>query len=128
MKNYGCDGIPVDLFKILKDDVVAVLHSIYQQIWKTQQWPQDWKMSIFISIQKKGNAKESSNCHLIMFISHASRAMLKILQAKFKQYMDQEISEVQAGFRKGRGTRDRITNIHQIIEKAREFQSVFVVG
>ena len=79
-------------------------------------------MSIFISIQKKGNAKESSNYHLIMFISHASRAMLKILQAKFKQYMDQEISEVQAGFRKGRGTRDQITNIHQIIEKAREFQ------
>ena len=106
----------------MKDDAVKVLHSICQQIWKTQQWPQDWKRSVFIPIPKKGNAKKCSNYGTIAFISHASKVMLKILQARFQQYMNRELPDVQAGFRKGRGTRDQIANIHWIIEKAREFQ------
>ena len=121
-KARGGDGIPVELFQILKDDAVKVLHSICQQIWKTQQWPQDWKTSVFIPISKEGNAKECSNDHTIVLISHASKVMFKILQARLQQYMNQELPDVQAGFRKGRGTRDQIANIRWIIEKAREFQ------
>ena len=116
------DGIPAELFQILKDDAVKVLHSICQQIWKTQQWPQDWKRSVFIPIPKKGNAKECSNYHTIALISHASKVMLKILQARLQQYVNCELPDVQAGFRKGRGTRDQIANIRWIMEKAREFQ------
>ena len=119
-KAGGGDGIPVELFQILKDDAVKVLHSICQQIWKTQQWPQNWKMSVFIPIPKKGKAKECSNYHTIALISHASKVMLKILQARLQQYMNCELPDVQAGFRKGRGTRDQIDNIHWIIDKARE--------
>ena len=118
----GDDGIPVELFQILKDDAMKVVHSICQQIWKTQQWPQDWKRSIFIPIPKKGNAKECSNYHTTALISQASKVMLKILQARLQQYMNHELPDVQAGFRKGRGTRDQIANIYWIIEKAREFQ------
>ena len=114
-------GIPVELFHILKDDAVKVLHSICQQIWKTQQWPQDWKMSVFIPKPKKSNAKECSNYHTIALISDASKVMLKILQARLQQYMNCELPDIQAGFRKGRETRGQITNIHQIIKKAREF-------
>ena len=99
-----------------------MLYSICQQIWKTQQWPQDWKRSVFIPIPKKGNAKECSKHCTIALISHASKVMLKILQASLQQYMNHELSDVQAGFRKGRGTRDQIVNIHWIIEKATEFQ------
>ena len=120
-KASGGDGIPVELFQILIDDAVKVLHLICQQIWKTQQWPQDWKRSVFISVSKKGNAKESSNYGTIVLISHASRVMLKILQARLQQYMNRELPDVQAGFRKGRGTRDQIVNIRWIIEKEREF-------
>ena len=105
-KASGGDGIPVELFQILKDDAVKVLHSICQQIWITQQWPQDWKRSIFIPIPKKGNAKECSNYHTIALISYASNAMLKILQARLQQYVNRELPDVQAGFRKGGGTRD----------------------
>ena len=112
------DGIPVEIFQILKDDAVKVLHSICQQIWKTQQWPRDWKRSDFIPIPKKGNAKECSNYCTIALISHASKVMLKILQVRLQQYMNRELPDVQAGFRKGRGTRDQIANIHWIIEKA----------
>ena len=111
-KASGGDGFTVELFQILKDDAVKVLHSICQQIWKTQQWPQDWKRSVFILIPKKDNAKECSNYHTIALISHASKVMLKILQARLQQYMNHEIPDVQAGFRKGRGTRDQIANIH----------------
>ena len=121
-KASGDDGIPAELFQILKDDAVKVLHSICQEIWKTQQWSQDWKRLDFIPIPKKGNAKECSNYLIVALISHASKVMLKILQARLQQYMNGELSDVQAGFRKGRGTRDQIANIHQIIEKAREFQ------
>ena len=110
-KASGGDGIPVELFQILKDDVVKVLHSICQQIWKTQQWPQDWKRSVFISIPKKGNAKEFFKYHTIVLISHASKVMLKILQARLQQYVNCELPDVQAGFRKGRRTRDQIANI-----------------
>ena len=106
------------LFQILKDDAVKVLHSICQKIWKTQQWPQNWKKSVFIPIQNNGNAEECSNYHTIAFISHASKVRLKILQARLQQYMNQEIPDVQAGFRKGRGTRDQISNIHWIMDKA----------
>ena len=116
------DGIPAELFQILKDDAVKVLHSICPQIWKTQQWPQDWKRSVFIPIPKKGNAKECSNYHTIVLISHASRVMLKILQARLQQYMNRELPYVQAGFIKGRGIRHQVANICWIIEKAREFQ------
>ena len=119
-KASGGDGIPVELFQILKDDAVKVLHSICQQIWTTQQWPKDWKRSVFIPIPKKGNAKECSNT--IALISHASKVMLKILQARLQQYVNCELPDVQAGFRKGRGTRDQIANIHWITDKAREFQ------
>ena len=115
-------GIPVELFQILKDDAVKVMHSICQQIWKTQQWPQDWKGSVFIPIPKKDNAKECSNYHVIALISHASEIMLKILQARLQQYMNRELPDVQAGFSKGRGTRDQTANIHWIIEKAKAFQ------
>ena len=121
-KANGGDGIRVELFQILKDDVVKVLHSICQQIWKTQQWPQDWKRSVFIPIPKKGNAKECSNYCTIALISHASKVMLKILQARLQQYVNHELPDVQAGFRKGRGIRDQVANIRWIIEKAREFQ------
>uniref|UniRef100_A0A4W2DCI3 RNA-directed DNA polymerase n=1 Tax=Bos indicus x Bos taurus TaxID=30522 RepID=A0A4W2DCI3_BOBOX len=121
-KASGGDGIPVELFQILKDDAVKVLYSVCQQIWKTQQWPQDWKRSGFIPIPKKGNAKECSNYRTIALISHASKVMLKILQARLQQYVNCELSDVQAGFRKGRGTRDQIANIRWIMEKAREFQ------
>ena len=103
--NFG-DGIPVELFQILKDDAVKVLHSICQQIWKTQQWPQDWKRSVFIPIPKKGDAKESSNYRTIALISHASKVMLKIIQAR--QYVNRDLPDIQAGFREGRGTRDQI--------------------
>ena len=112
------DGIPVDLFPILKDDTVKVLHSICQQIWKTQQWPQDWKRSGSIAIPKKGNAKECSNYHTIALISHTSKVMRKIPQARLQQYVNHELPDVQAGFRKGRGTRDQIANIIWIIEKS----------
>ena len=119
-KASGGDRIPVELFQILKDDAVKVLHSIYQQIWKTQQWPQDWNRSVFISIPKKGHAKECSNYRTIALISHASKLMLKILQARLQQYVNRELPDVQAGFRKGRGTTDQIANILWIIEKARD--------
>ena len=115
-------GIPVELFQILKDDVVKVLRLICQQIWKTQQWPQDWKRSVFILIPKKGNTKECSNYCTIALISYTSKVMLKILQARLEQYMNHERPDVQAGFRKGRGTRDQIANILWIIKKARECQ------
>ena len=121
-KASGGDGIPVELFQIPKDDAVKVLHSIGQQIWKTLQWPQDWKRSVFIPIPKKGNPKECSNYHTIALISHGSKVMVKILQARLQQYMNWELPDVQAGFRKGRGTRDQIANIYGIIKKAREFQ------
>ena len=116
------NGIPVELFQILKGDAVKVLHSIYQQVRKTQQWPQDWEKSVFIPIPKKGNVKECSNYHTIVLISHASKVMLKILQARLQQYLNCELPDVQAGLRKGRGTRDQIANIYWIIKKAREFQ------
>ena len=119
-KASGGDGIPVELFQILKDDAVKVLHSICQQIWKTQQWPQDWKRSIFIPIPKKGNAKECSDYHTIARTSHGSEVMLKILQARLQQYMNHEFPDVQVGFRKDRGTRDQIVNIRWIIKKARD--------
>ena len=121
-KASGGDGIPVELVQTLKEDAVKVLHSIWQHIWKTQQWPQDWKRSVFIPIPKKGNAKECSNNQTIALISHASKVMLKNLQARLQQYVNAEIPDVQAGFRKGRGTRDEIAKICQIIEKARAFQ------
>ena len=118
----GGDGILVELFQILKDDAVKVLHSICQQIWKTQQWPQDWKRSAFIPIPKKGNAKECSNYRTTEPISHTSKVMLKILQARLQQCVKRELPDVKAGFRKGRGTRDQIANLCWIIKKAREFQ------
>ena len=121
-KASGGDGIPVELFQILKDDAMKVLHSICQQIWKIQQWPQDWTRSVFILIPEKGNAKECSNYCTIALISHASKVMLKILQARLQQYVNHELPDVQAGFRKGRRTRDQIANIRWIMEKAREFQ------
>ena len=119
-KASGGDGIPVELFQILKDDAVKVLHLICQQIWKTQQWPQDWKRSVFIPIPKKGSAKECSNYGTIALISHVSKIMLKILQVRLQQYVNHELPDVQPGFRKDRGTRE-IANIPWIIEKAIEF-------
>ena len=116
-KASGGDGIPFELFQILKDDAMTVLHSICQQIWKTQQWPQDWKRSDFIPIPKKGNAKECSNYCTIALISHVSKVIIKILQARLQQYMNCELPDVQAGFRKVRGTRDQIANICWIMEK-----------
>ena len=110
-KASGCDGIPVELFQILKDDAVKVLNSICQHIWKIQQWPQDWKKSPLISIPKKGNGKECSNYCTIAFISHIRKILLKILQARLQQYVNCELPDVQAGFRKGRGTRDQMANI-----------------
>ena len=118
-KASGGDGIPVELFQILEDDAVKLLHSMCWQIWKSQQWSQDWKSSVFIPIPKNCNAKECSNYDTIALISHASKVMLKILQARLQQYMSRELPDVQAGFRKGRGTRDQIANIHLIMEKAR---------
>ena len=117
-KASGGDGIPVELFQILKDGAVKVLHSVCQQIWKTQQWPQDWKRSGFIPVPKKGNNKECSNYHTIALISHTSQVMLKILQARLQECVNRELPDVQAEFRKGRGTRDQIADIHWIIEKA----------
>ena len=117
----GGDGIPVELFQILKDDAVKKLHSICQQMWKTQQWPQDWIRSVFIPIPKKGNAKQCSNYRTIALISQARKVILKILEVRLQQYMNCELPDVQAGFRKGRGTKDQIANIHWIMEKAREF-------
>ena len=121
-KVSGGEGIPVELFQILEDDVVKVLHSVCQQIWKTQQWPQDWKRSVFIPIPKKGNAKECSNYCTTALTSHVSKVMLKILQARLQQYMNCELPHVQAYVRKDRGTRDQIANIRWIMDKAREFQ------
>ena len=111
-KASGGDRIPVELFQILKDEAVKVLYSICQKIWKTQQWSQDWKKSVFIPIPKKSNAKECSNYRTIALISHANKVMLKIVQARLQQYVNCELTDVQAGFRKGRGTRDQIANIH----------------
>ena len=116
-KASGGDGIPAELFQVLKDDAVKVLHSIGQQIWKIQQWPQGWKMSVFIPIPKKGNDKQCSNYCTTALTSHAIKVMLKILQARLQQYVNCELPDVQSGFRKGRGTRDQIANIHWIIEK-----------
>ena len=116
-KAIGGDRIPVELYHILKEDVVKVLHSIYQQIWKTQQWPQEWKRSVSILIPKKGNLKECSNYHTVSLILHISKVMLKILQAKVQQYVNCELPDVQAGFKKGRGTRDQIANIYWIMKK-----------
>ena len=121
-KASGGDGIPGELFPILKDHAVKVLHSIHPQIWKTQQWPQDWKRPVFIPIQKKGNAKECSNYNMTALISHASKVMLKILQVRLHQYMSHAHPDAQAVFRKSRGTRDQIANICWIIKKAREIQ------
>ena len=121
-KVSGGDGISVSLFQILKDDAVKVLHSICQQIWKIQQWPQDWKRSVFISIPKKANDKEYSNYCTIALISHTNKVMLKILQARLQQHMNCEFPDVQADFRKERGTRDQIANICCVIEKTKEFQ------
>ena len=118
-KTSGGDGIPVKLFQILKEDAVIVFHSICQQIWKTQQWPQDWKRSVFIPIPKKGNTKECVNYCTVSLISYAGKATLKILQARLQQYVNCELQDVQAGFRKGRGTRDQIANIHWINEKSK---------
>ena len=110
-KASGDDGIPVELFQILKDDALKMLHSICQQIWKTQQWPQDWKRSVFIPTPKKGNVKECSHYRTIALVSHASKVILKILSSRLQQYMNRELPDVQAGFIKGRGTRDQIANI-----------------
>ena len=118
-KASGSDGIPVELFQILKYDAVKVLHSICQQIWKTQQWPQDWKRSVFIPIPKRGNAKECSNYCIIALISHASKVMLKILQARLQKYVNHELPDVQSGFRKSRGTRDQIANNRWILENCK---------
>ena len=116
------DGIPIELFQILKDDAVKVLHSICQQIWKTQQWPQGWKRSSVIPIPKKGNAEECPNYRTVALISHTSKIMIKILQARLQQYINCAFPDVQDGFRKGRGTRNEIGNIHWIIKNAKEFQ------
>ena len=110
-KAIGGDGIPVELFQILKDDVIKMLYSIWQQIWKTQQRPQYWKQSVFIPISKKGNAKECSNYCTIALFSHSSKVMLKILQARLQQYVNHELPDVPAGFRKGSVTRDQIADI-----------------
>ena len=121
-KATGWDRIPAELSQILKDAAAKVLHSICQQIWKTQQWPQDWKRSVFIPIPKKGNAKESSNYCTIALISHASKVMRKILQARLQQYVNREPHDVQGGFRKGKGTRDQIANILWVIKKQGNFR------
>ena len=121
-KASGGDEIPAELFQILKDDAVKVLHSVCQPIWKTQQWPQDWKRSLFIPIPEKGNAKECSNYRTVVLISHTSKLMLKILPARLQQYINHELPDVQAGFGKGKETRDQIANIQWIIKKGKEFQ------
>ena len=121
-KASGGDGIPAELFQILKDDAVKVLQSLCHQIWKTQQWPQDWKRSVFIPIPKRGNAEECSNYRRIAFISHSSKVMLKILQVRLHKYVNHELPDIQSGFRKDRRTRDQIADIYWIIKKAREFQ------
>ena len=125
-KAYGGDGIPVELFQILEDHAMKVLHSICQHIWKTQQWPQDWKRSVFIVIPKKCNAKECSIYCTIALISHTSKVMLKILPVRLQECMNSVLSNVQAGFRKARGTRDQIANICWIIKKARKFQKIYI--
>jgi len=121
-KASGGDGIPTELFQILKDDTVKVLYSTCQQMWKTQQWPQDWKSSVFIPILKNCNAKKCSNYNTIVLISHVSKVTFKIIQARFQQYVNRELPEVQSGFRRDRGTRDQIANIRWIMEKAKDFQ------
>ena len=121
-KANGGDGSPTELFQILKDDAVKVLHSKCQHIWKTQQWPQDWKRSVSFQSQRRAKPKNVQAIRTIALISHASKVMLKIFQARLQQYVNQEIPDVQAWFRKGRGTRDQIANICWIIEKATEFQ------
>ena len=121
-KASGDEGTAADIFQILKDDAVKVLHSICQQIWKTHQWPQDWKRSVFIPILKKGNAKKYSDYCTMSLISHASKIMLKILQARLQQYVNQDLPDVQPEFIKGRGIMEQIVNIHWMIEKARQFQ------
>ena len=121
-KASGGDGIQAELFEILKDYAVKMLHSLCQWIWKTQQWPQDWKRSVLIPIPKKGHAKECSNYRTVALISHASEGMLKIVQARLQQYVNHEFADVHVGFRKERGTRDQNANVHWIIKIAREFQ------
>ena len=121
-KASGGNGIPVELFQILKDDAVKALSSVCQQVWKTPQWCRDWKRSVFFPIPRKGNDKKCSNYHTVARISHTSKVTLKILQARFQQYVNHELPDVQADFRKGRETTDQIVNICWIIEKAREFQ------
>jgi len=120
-KASGCYGTPVELFKTLKDDAIKVLHSLCQEIWRTQKWPQDWKRSILIPIPKKGSTKECANHWTVALITHTSKVMLKILRARLQQYANQELPDVQAELRKGKGTRDHVANIHCIIEKARDF-------
>ena len=120
-KASGCNGTPVELFQILEDDALKVLYSICQQIWKTQQWPQDWKRSVFIPIPKKGNPKECSDYRTTALISHTSKVMLKIFQARFQQYVNRELPDAQASFKKGRGTRDQMANVHWIIKRAKKF-------
>ena len=117
-KASGGDGIPVELFQILKDDAVKLLHSICQQIWKTQQWPQHWKRSVFIAVPKEGNVKECSNSHTIALISHASKVMLKILQARIQLCVNHELPDIQAGFGKGRRTRDQIADTRWVYIKS----------
>ena len=121
-KAGGSDGIPGELFETLKDDAVKVLPSVCQKIWKAQQWPQDWKRSVFMPIPKRGNAKECSNYHTIALISHASKVMLKILQTRLQQYVNRGVPDDRSGLRKGRRIRDQISNIHWIFEKASKFQ------
>ena len=121
-KASGVDGIPVELFQILKDDAKKVLHSMFQPIWKTQQWSEDQEMSFFILIPKKGNAKECLKYCTIAFVSHTSKVMFIVLQARLQQYVNRELPDAQAGFRKGKGTRDQIANINRITDKAKEFQ------
>ena len=125
-KSSGGDGVPAELFQILKDDAVKVLHSICQLIWTTQQWPQDSKRSVFTLKPKNGNAKECSNYHTISLISHASQVLLKVLQRRLQQCMNFELPDVQAGYRKGRGIRDQIANMRWIMEKAREFHKKYL--
>ena len=124
-KASGGDGIPIELFQILKDDAVKVLHSICQQIWKIQQWPQDCKRSVFISVPKKGNAKECANYHTVALISHTSKVMLKILQARLQEYMNHKLPNVQASFRRGRETRDQFTKSVASLRKQESSRKTF---
>ena len=121
-KVSGYNEIPAELFTSLKEEAMKVLHSLCQQIWKTQQWPQDWKRSILIPVSKKGSTKECANHQTIALISHASKVMLKNLHARLQHYANQELPDVQSGFRKGRGHRDQIAHVRWIIDKIREFQ------